>query len=546
MASLVEVDLAPLRKHCEGRLIRMDAKRAPWLDFCRLVGEELLPNRLPYLIDPSSGDRAGEQNTHIVDAVGHLSLGTAASGVVQGTMPSTSVWYGVVVRGDPETDDEDRRYLEDGVRETLDMHNAGNAHHVLPMCQEEWIAFGTAAALMLSDDEDDYRLDGLTVGEYWIADDHRGRCDTLYRRLTMTVGQLAGEFGVDALSERSRQAYENGHFDVDVECVHAIEPDRDDLNPLGDPELMPWRSVYYERDATNSEVLDVRGFRRFPALVWRAGKLPGSPYGYGRGHDVLPHLVRLRRLIYRYGETLAYKLKPPVQVPAGTQAHELSMVPGGRTQVLGQQPISTLWKVDQELREIAEQIEVTRQDVRDTLGATLVASLRRLTQTMTKREAELRTSQDLNEWLPGLIAMQDELQSPYVEWLWDIALERGRLRPRPPSLDNKIVDIAFVSPLARRQREGEVDAIVETFGIAYQIAEGGRPDILDNLNADAAIRLIAEIKGCPTSALEDIDEVKRVRQSRLRTQQAQATAAAAQQGVDIARGVAETRAIGAA
>lgn len=535
-----EVDTTELRRHCERRLERLKEARQPWLDFSRAVAEELLPSRLPYLTDPHAAQRGGEQNTHIVDGVGHLALDTAAAGISSGSMPPSSPWFGLSIRDSFSDDDVQRGYLDESASRLLTLHNQSNANHVLPEAQKEWIAFGTAAALLLEDDEDAWRIDPMTIGEYCIAEDRRNRVNTIYREMTMTVGQLEQEFGRDRLSPSTRTMAERGEVDTPIPIVHAIEPDRDGLNPYGDNPDLPWRSVYFELTAGSDQVLAVRGFERFPALVWRWGKLPGSAYGYGRGHDALPHLIRLRKLIYRYGQALAYKADPPLQVPAQLQQHEVRRLPGGVTSVLGQQPVTNLMRVDLELQEVAQEIERTRQDVRDTLGATLVASLRRIDHQITAREADLRTSQDLTEWLPALYRLNEELLNPYIEWMWAIAAARGELPQQPDMRDDQVVDIEFTSPLARKQRQAEADAIIRTFAVAGEVAKV-RPDVVDNLDADAAIRRVSQIEGAPTSILVPIEQVRALRASRAQVQQAQQQAQAAQMGVDIARGAAEAQ-----
>lgn len=539
---LRNVDTSKLRRHCSNRWQFLTEARQPWLDFTRQVAQELLPNRLPYLLDPHTTQKGGEQNTHIVDAVGHLSVTTAASGIHNGVMPNTSKWFELVIRNQFGDDVDQKLYLEENQRRLLSLHNQSNAGNVLPQCQEEWLAFGTGAALILEDDEDGYRLDGLSVGEYCIAEDARGRVDTLYRKLTLTVGQLVEEFGVENLSPSSQQEAALEHWDTPVPCLHCIEPDRDGRNPEGNNPDLPWRSVYYEDIAQCNQVLAVRGFHKFPALVWRWGKLPGSPYGYGRGHEVLPHLVRLSKLIYRYGQALAEKADPAVQVPPGIQQHEVRRLPGGVTSVFGQQPITNLRKIDLELKEVAEWIEQTKQDIRDTIGATLVQSLRQITHQMTAREVSERSSQNLTEFLPALARLNDELLAPYIEWLWDIAEGLNLLPPTPESLTGQIIDIEFTSPLARKQRQAEADAIVRTFAVAGEIAKvPGFEDVVDHLDVGTAIRRISEIEGAPVSIIVPIEQVRQIQAARARTQQAQATAAAAQQGADFAKTASEAQ-----
>ena len=187
---LVDGTTRALRQHCERRIAGLKTARQPWLDFTREVAKEILPNRLPYLLDPMSKEKGGQQNTHVCDAVGHTAVETTASGITHGTMPSSSPWFSLAIRGSELQDDDDLRlFLQDGSRVLLDMHNQANTALVIPECQKEWVAFGTAAALVVEDDEaDGFRLDpgasltlyttaavyGITAAAYTAAgeDDH--------------------------------------------------------------------------------------------------------------------------------------------------------------------------------------------------------------------------------------------------------------------------------------------------------------------------------------------------------------------------------------
>jgi hypothetical protein len=542
---LEQVDTKDLRRHCETRLTQLRNARQPWLDFCVDVATELWPAVLPHLEDPHSDRRGGQRNAHIADGVGHLALESSAAGITSGVMPAASEWFGLDLRNEFAADDDVRYYLQETERVLLTVHNQSNAAQALPGPMKEWVAFGTAAVLQLDDDEDSSRLEPFSIGEYCIAEDARGRVDTIYREYTLTVGQLADEFGVERLSPSSKRAWDDGDYDTVVPVVLAIEPDRDGRNPYGVLPELPWRSVYYEVGSDYDQVLGVRGFSRFPALVWRWGHFPGSAYGYGRGHDALPHLIRLHKMIYRYGQAVAQKADPSLQIPVGLAAHEVRRQPGGATTVMpGMGTITPLYRVELELRELAEEMERTRQDIRDTLGATLVASLRRINRQITAREADLRRNEDLAEFLPGLTRLNDELLAPYIEGLWDIADRRGLLPPRPASMEGQVVDIEMRSPLARRQRQQVVEAIVRTFAVAGELGKVPQlAHVLDNFDVDAAIRLISDIEGAPVSIMLSTDAVQQLRMQRAQSDIAQAQAAAAQSGVDLAKGVAETQAM---
>lgn len=546
---LKHFDTTELLTHVRNRLQALNTAREPCMQFWRLIAEDLYPAKLQYLLDPTSRSKAGEFNEHICDAVGHLSLNTSTGGVVSGAMPQTSQWFGLKVRGTSDENDEEQRFLDDAASKLLDLHNQSNASHVMPECIKEWLSFGVGAALYLDDEEHLFRIEPLTVGEYWIADDHHGFVDTLYRKLVMTVAQLEQEFGFERMTTSSQAAYKDKRYDDPVTVVHAIEPDRDNRNPIRSAAL-PWRSVYFEEagDAKGGQVLAVRGFHRFPGMVWRYGKLSGSAYSYGLGADVLPHLVRLRRLIYRYGQALALKADPPLQMPAGMSQHEVKALPGGKSTYFGTQEIKAIYKHELELREVAEQIAQTKADIRECIGATQVVSLRRITQAMTKGEAEIRKSEDLAEFLPGLMRLHKELLSPYVEQMWDSAEYFDQLGRVPMSFlqgGARKVDVVFTSPLARAQRQGEADAIVRTVAVCAEMMKID-PSVRDNLDLDTALRTIADIEGAPSRILVPLERMRQMREAQANQQLAEKQSMAMQQGVELARGAAEAQSLAGA
>lgn len=529
------MDVSALRKQCEARLIRLDEKRRPWFDFSLLVVQELMTSRLQYMLEPQSDQKGFEHNDQICDAAGHSALRTVAAAIYSGTMPSSSDWLDMVVRGMPFDDEDAAWALQQASRAMLDMHNQSNASTTLPELHAEAVAIGTAAFLFVDDDEDGFRLDPYAAGEYFIDEDVRGRVDTIYRRTTLTVAQLVDEFGIDALSPTTRGLVERPEpdWDAPIACVHAIEPDRDGKNPMPSPEL-PWRSVYYEEAASQDRVLAIRGFKRFPAVVWRWGaKLPGCPYAFGFGHDALPHLIRLRKLIYRYGQVVAQKSDPATQGGTGLNQKEPKRLPGQHNTIFGQQPISNLLKVEMDEKALAEEIRETREQVREVIGATLVASLRRISHQITAREADLRTSQDLTEWLPGLLRLNVELMKPYTELMWFRAEETGRLPQWPESIAGHSIDPEFNSPLARKQGESEVQEAIETAAILGEIAKV-QPETLQNFNWDKFVRRIAKRRGWPADCYVPVDQVAQMRAAIAQQEAARKAAEAAQQGADVA------------
>ena len=88
-------------------------------------------------------------------------------------------------------------------------------------------AFATTAIL---EDEDDVSKDvfglrfrTLTIGEYAIAENNKGRPDTLYRRFEMTAQQLVEKFTLEKVSQKVKDEYDKKNFDRRFLVLHAVE-----------------------------------------------------------------------------------------------------------------------------------------------------------------------------------------------------------------------------------------------------------------------------------------------------------------------------------
>jgi hypothetical protein len=70
-------------------------------------------------------------------------------------------------------------------------------------------------------------------------------------------------------------------------------------------------------------------------------------------------------------------------------------------------------------------------------------------------------------------------------------------------------------------REAEKSAkIMRAYQYAVTIvqARGGKPDVLDLLNDDEALRIILYAEGTPAEVINDPDQIEKIRQARMRQQ----------------------------
>jgi len=109
--------------------------------------------------------------------------------------------------------------------------------------------------------------------------------------------------------------------------------------------------------------------------------------------------------------------------------------------------------------------------------------------------------------------------------------------PAPGSLDGVAIDIEYVGPLARSQRMEEATAVERLYEMAANLAQIA-PEVMDNIDHDAAIRSRAELLGVPKNIMRDPQDIEEQRKQQAQQQEEMMAMQQAQQGADLAATVA--------
>ena len=109
-------------------------------------------------------------------------------------------------------------------------------------------------------------------------------------------------------------------------------------------------------------------------------------------------------------------------------------------------------------------------------------------------------------------------------------LRKGLLPTPPVALQGSTIDIEYVSPLARSQRTGDVQAILRSLEIITPLAQ--MLPVMDYLDADKLVKHITDVLGVPRKVLRSDQEVAEIREQ-------QAAAAEQQAQLDQASQMAE-------
>ena len=113
--------------------------------------------------------------------------------------------------------------------------------------------------------------------------------------------------------------------------------------------------------------------------------------------------------------------------------------------------------------------------------------------------------------------------APVIDRTYEILRRRDELPIPPPELEDKELQIEYISVLAQAQKAvstGAVERVVSFVGNFAAI----KPDALDKLDIDEAIDQYADMLGAPPSMIVPDDKVQKSRKDRASQQQAMANA----------------------
>ena len=140
---------------------------------------------------------------------------------------------------------------------------------------------------------------------------------------------------------------------------------------------------------------------------------------------------------------------------------------------------------------------------------------------MTATEVLQRTEEKMRLLGPVLGRLQAELLQPLINRCWNIMLRNKQLPEAPPDLANDRIEIEYVSPLAKAQKQTEVQGVVRMLEMMQPIASLD-PGALDHIDTDGLAKHVISVLGIPASVVRGEFEVAMIREQRAQQQQQQA------------------------
>jgi hypothetical protein len=530
-----------LRERCEKRLVGLKRVREPYEPEWKEIAQHAQPSRSRFLYDDNNRTFR-RSNRAIYNSHGILAFRILASGMTSGLSSPSRPWFRLTAFDESLLDDQQtREWLSEVEKRMYAFLAETNFYAAAKSGYAENGMFGTEACAMVEHPVKGMVCHALTVGEYWIALGDDSSPDTLYRRCPMTVHQAVQSFGLDRVSQKVRDAYNDSRYDDSVKVIHAMEPNDEREEGLLTARGKPWRSFYWDcedGDAQNG-YLRLSGFDEQPFWAARWDTVGGDTYGSSPGMEALPDLRELQLQTKRKTEATAFLVKPEKIVPStlkltGQAGNVVSVASVDKDSVLVPYQIPPA-----AIEAILNDMQRCEGAIDELAYASLFNAITNMEGVQPRNVEEIasRNEEKMTQLGPAIERVNGEKLKPVVDRAFSIMSRLGMLPPAPDHLQGQAVKIDFVSILTQMQRMvglGQTERVTSFIG---NLA-AAFPQAADKLNVDEAIDDYADRAGSPPKIIrsdKDVEALREARQSQENAQRMAAAMPAVKDGADAAR-----------
>ena len=492
---------------------KLKTQRQNWESHWQEIADYVLPRRADVNKSRSSGDKRTE---FIYDGTA-LHAAELLSSSLHGMLTNAATpWFSMRFKNEGlAQDEESREWLEACTQSMYIALDRSNFQQEIHELYTDLVTFGTSCMMIEEDDQKFLRFSTRHIKEIYVAENDKGVVDTVHREFKITARAAYQRFG-DNLSKRLIEVAKENPYD-EITLHHCVKPN-DKQNPYKmDNMSMPFVSIYYDHE--DKKVISTSGFNEFPFVVPRWLKSSSEIYGRSPSMTALADVKMLNKMSETTIKAAQKMVDPPLLVPDDSFVLPVRTQPGGlnyyrsgtRDRIeplnIGANTPVGLNLEDQRRQAIRQAYFVDQllmsQDVR-----------------MTATEVMQRNEEKMRLLAPVLGRLQAEMLQPLITRSFNIMLRKGLLPTPPVSLQGSTIDIEYVSPLARSQRTGDVQAILRSLEIITPLAQ--MLPVMDYLDGDKLVKHITDVLGVPRKVLRSDQEVAEIREQQAEAQAQQA------------------------
>lgn len=542
---------------------QLENERASFLQHWRDLGDYILPRRPRFSTwDVNRGDK---RNQKIIDSTATLAMRTLRSGMMGGVTSPARPWFRLTTP-DPMMAQISsvKLWLDEVSRRMSTVFLRSNLYNVLPIVYGDIGTFGTSSLLVQDDEEDIVRFFPFPIGSYYIANNNRLKVDVFMREFKMTVRQLVQAFGQkdssgniiwNNFSMQVKNMWDQRQYETWVEVLHVVQPNKGyDPSKLYS-KFKRYSSCYFESGSSSGTAesyitqddntfLRESGFDIFPVLCPRWEVNGEDVYGTDcPGMSILGDVKALQVMQKRKAQAVEKMVNPPMVGPSSLRSVKATILPGDITysdEREGQRGFRPAHEVNIRISEVTADIQEHQGRIRrgsfEDLFLMLASSDRR---EITAREVDERHEEKLLALGPVLEQLNQDLLDPLIDLTFDAMLRRGALPPPPEELQGVQLKVDYISVMAQAQKLIGISSIERFAGFTNSVVQA-HPEAVDKVDVDKMIENYGDAISIPPGIVRAEEDVQSIRQQRAQQQQAQAKAAAVEQGAGAAKDLSQT------
>lgn len=490
------------------RYSTLQTQRQHWESHWQEIADFIVPRKA----DITKKRTAGDKRTELIFDGTAIHAAELMSASLHGMLTNAATpWFSLRYEDDElNGDDEAKEWLE-GATDVMYQHlHRSNFQEQIHELYSDLVTFGTSIIFIEDNDKDGLRFSTRHIAECYVSEDEYGRVDTVYRKYKTTARAAIKQFGEAAVTQRIAKMSKDDPYNT-VELLHVVMPREDRNARKRNTTNKPIASIYL--DPVDKQVIGESGYDEFPYCVPRFLKA-SFEIGYGRSPAMtaLPDTKMVNKMSEIVINASQLQIHPPLMVPDDGFMLPVRTTPGG----LNFYRSGTRDRIEPlnigANNPVGEnQLEQRRQAIR---AAFYVDQLILGTgPQMTATEVIQRTEEKMRLLGPVLGRLQAELLQPLIDRSFAILERQRKFEPAPAALRSGNIDIEYVSPLAKAQRSGDVQAILQMLEFLMPLTNIDQ-SVLDYLDIDGLAKHIIKTTGTPATVVRGEGEVSNIRENR--------------------------------
>lgn len=497
----------------------LSTNNANWLSYWQDLADFALPRKAWINSIRFKGDRL--KFNFLYDSTAILALQTMVAGFHSNlTNPSTK-WFGLQTKNLQLMENRSIQMWFKDVEDVLfSTINGSNFDTTMQEFYSDYGCFGTGDVLTLKDPKNKVRYKSIPPHHINVEEDSNGRVIAVYWNYKLSAIQAFMLWGAKAGKTVIELAADEKKMFQMLDFIHYVGPrERRDISKI-DSLNMPFESIWIS--VKDEHKIEESGFEEMPHAVGRFWKDANEEFGFSPAMNVLAEIKLLNAGKKTWLRRGMKEADPPFTVPNRGFVLPLNFNPGAanyREPDVAADSYQHIGIGNSNFSITEEFLTQVKKNIEDGFFVPLFRALSDITKQMTVPEVQRRVMENMVLLGPVVGRCTHEVLDPTIIRTFNLLWRDGQLPEMPDELRGQDYGIVYLSPLAKAQRESEMISIEGFLSTVGGIAQAV-PDVLDKIDADKTVDIIAKIKGVTPEIIRDRSEVYKIRQARAQAQQA--------------------------